>query len=164
MQRTTGRTNVLRYLPIAFIAGFFLELASLIWVGGRIGVAATLLLIVLGFVAGAAVIRRSGTGLTARLGNVDYRRQFSTADAGVVFLRMIAGVLFMIPGFFSDAAALVLLLPPVARRIAKALAPEVQVHYRREDASDFAGGPVIEGEAMELDREALPPSSSLSGR
>ncbi len=62
------------------------------------------------------------------------------SDAGRLMVRMAAGILLIIPGFFLDAVALLLLLPPVqaifgslGQRIAMSL-------VRRQMAKMFPGG------------------------
>ena len=69
-------------------------------------------------------------------------------------LRVASGVLFLIPGFCSDAAAIALLLPPVQKwlgarmKLATVSPAGRQPQYRRDT------GLVIEAEAIEIDGEA----------
>ncbi|MBI2717797.1 MAG: FxsA family protein [Rhizobiales bacterium] len=136
-------------LPLGLLAFFFLELASIILVGQRLGVGLTLLLIVAGFLAGSAVIRAAGTGLVALLQRPPRDLRFATAAAASRFLLLLSGLLFILPGFLSDLLALVL-LPPLVRNL-------IAAHLTRNvEARDFRAprpGPVIEGEAVEIDGE-----------
>ena len=141
----------MRFFPIIFLAGFFLELASLIWVGGHIGVILTILLVMLAGLAGMTVIRQTGMGIGSALRRAGGRSDVTTIDAGVVFLRMMAGLLLLIPGFVSDAVALVVLLPPVTRWLAQRVIAPVDVQFRTSTGERYGGGPVIEGEVMEID-------------
>lgn len=148
---------MLRYFPVILLAGFCLELASLIWVGSQIGVLATILLVIGGGMIGMAVIGNTGTSLGAAFRQSSGRGNFSTVDAGVAFLRMFAGLLFLIPGFFSDIAALMLLMPPIARYLAARMTADAAWTYSSRQSTEGQSGVVIEGEAIEISGE-LPPS------
>jgi UPF0716 protein FxsA len=91
----------------------FLEIASLLIVGSWIGVGWTLLLILGGFVLGLALIGRGGREAMGAVNRAARSRQVADNAVSGGFLTVVAGVLFMIPGFVSDLAALALLLPPV---------------------------------------------------
>lgn len=90
-----------------------IEIALFITVGGWIGLWPTLGLVLASCVAGSAVLRANGLRVMGELQR--------TADAGGDprgplahgALIMLAGVLLLIPGFFTDAIALLLLVPPV---------------------------------------------------
>jgi UPF0716 protein FxsA len=103
---------VIRFVLLLFP---LVEIAAFVAVGREIGVMAVLGLVLLGVVVGSLLIR--STGLNA------FRDARAEMDAGrdpgprIVrsFLHAVAGILFIAPGFVSDAFALVLLLPPVHR-------------------------------------------------
>lgn len=155
--------TAMRRLPILIIAGFVLELTSLIWVGGRLGVIPTLLLIAGGFIAGTAVIRWSGLSMTSAVRQTASGRQFTSVDASVAILRMTAGLLLIVPGFFSDLMAILLLLPGIGRRIASRFMPQADWQFQSRGYSSYSGGVVIDGEASEIAAE-LPPSRPAPGR
>lgn len=100
-----------------------LDLVSLILVGRYFGVLSVLGLLLLNSVVGVLLIRREGMDTFRRL-----RRKFLAGELpalealeGVVVL--LAGVLFFVPGFVSDALALLLLVPPLRRRLLLRLLP-----------------------------------------
>ena len=98
------------------------EIASLILVGRGIGVLATLLLVVLAAVLGAAILRRQGgDALRAMQGALQRGRDPRSSLLRGGF-RLVAALLLIVPGFLSDAVALLLLLPPVQRALGRALA------------------------------------------
>lgn len=111
---------ILVVLPIA-------EIATFIVVGGWIGVLPTVLLVLFAGVAGIGLIRMQGLNTLARLQ--------ASLDAGgdpvgplaEGALKVIAGVLLVIPGFLSDVAALLLLTPPVRRALVRRGAAGVTV-------------------------------------
>jgi UPF0716 protein FxsA len=141
---------VLRYLPVMILGVLVADLASLIWLGGYIGVLGVIGLVVVDIAIGTNLIRRSGTSLTAAIrGNVVNARTLS-GHAVSGFLTALAGVLFLLPGFVSDILALVLLLPMVSEFVAGRVATRVSSHvvaargYRPT-------GPIIEAEVIEAE-------------
>jgi len=131
-----------RFFAFGFLALPLIEIALFIVVGRAIGLLPTLALVVLAALAGALLLRQQGLEAVNRLrtnmsaGTIPGRTMF---DAMLIGL---AGLLLIIPGFFGDAVALVLLLPPVRERIFSSLARRVKVvetttTYRRYgDPSD----------------------------
>jgi UPF0716 protein FxsA len=104
-----------------FLAWTFAEIAVLIVVGGRIGLLATLALLVAAMIGGSAVLRRAGEGSAASL-----RAAMETGgDPGRALadgaMLAIAGFLLILPGFLSDAVAVALILPPVRRALRSAI-------------------------------------------
>lgn len=97
---------------LLLIATPFLEITSFIVVGGWIGVLPTLGLLVLSMTLGMALLRGRGLGALARgRGAINPARM--AAELGDTLFLALAGLLFLIPGFFTDLLALPLLLPPV---------------------------------------------------
>jgi len=90
-----------------------IEIAGFAWIGGAIGVGPTLAFVVVSGLLGMALLRRAGIATLMRLR--------ASVDAGETPLaaalegawRFLAGILLVVPGFFSSALALLLLLPPV---------------------------------------------------
>ncbi|MFZ1107569.1 MAG: FxsA family protein [Rhodomicrobium sp.] len=90
-----------------------LEVASIIQVSKWVGPLTTFLLLAAGFAFGAFLIRTQGRVVGMRV--MEAMRtgaapEKTLLDSGTVSL---AGVLFMIPGFVSDAVAVLLLIPAV---------------------------------------------------
>ena len=72
-------------------------------------------------------------------------RTASTGAADGVF-GALAGLLFIIPGLFSDALALILLLPWLRKRFARLVEPHISAGRRRQPM-----GPIIDAEVVEID-------------
>ena len=136
---------------MVILAGFFVELASLIWVGGQIGVLNSLLLVVLDFFIGLAVIRYSGQSLFAAAGRMARSDSPEAFGAGVAVLLLVSGFLFMVPGFFSDVVAVLLLIPAVRRGIAGRMGPSAV--WTRQSGRGRSSGPVIDAEAVDISGE-----------
>lgn len=109
----------LRWAVAAFLVLMLVELAVLIATGRAIGVGWTLLLLVVLVVLGGVVLRREGARTWRALHQAAAAGRPPTSellDAGLV---MVGGVLLLLPGFLSDVAALLLMLPftrPLSRR------------------------------------------------
>lgn len=143
-----------RLLPLLFLAGVGAELASIMLMGRLLGVIPTLLLILLGGIAGFSLIRRAGMGIIEALRAPVQSGSLQQGAAGKAVAGVISGVLFIIPGFFSDFLGLLLLLP-VVRQWLGARVP-VQRHEFRGYARQ-AGETIIEGEAVEITGEISSP-------
>jgi UPF0716 protein FxsA len=137
---------LLRYIPLAILALGIAELAVMISVGARIGVLAVILLLIAGIVAGSSLFRASGANLAELMRGRGLSTRQVSENAAKGLTLALAGVLLIVPGFLSDIAAGVMLLPPVRARVANFL--EKHVNIVRRDASP---GPVIEGEAVEVE-------------
>ena len=108
------------FLPF-LMAVPLIEIAGFVWIGPYLGIGGTLAEIILTGMLGMAIIRRQGFATLVRL------RAAATAgetplpvvvDGGA---QVFAGLLLAVPGFFTDAIGLLLLIPPV-RRLAVAWA------------------------------------------
>lgn len=143
-----------RYLPILFIAGFVLEIATIIWMGRAVGVLATLFLLFAGGFAGLTMLRMAGTGLAETFRSPVQNLAFQKGIASKTMLRVISGFLFIVPGFISDILAVLILLPPVERWLASKVkvsdSPEPSRTSQRYET-------VIDVEAIEISGEIEPP-------
>lgn len=145
---------MLRFLPLLFLAAFAAEIASIIWVGSRIGVVPTLLLILLGGVVGLRLIKAAGLTVAAALRSPVQTRVPLKGLGGPAAAHAASGLLFLIPGFCSDLLAFLLFLPPVRRWIGA-----------RFRVQTFAAPPsgaqrlerVIDAEVIEITAEAEEP-------
>jgi UPF0716 protein FxsA len=88
------------------------EIAVAVAVARGIGGGPTVLLVLLGSVLGLVLLRREGAGA---IRDVRERRPGSLAPAAAAdrVLRVVAALLLVFPGLLTDAAGLLLLLPPV---------------------------------------------------
>lgn len=134
-----------RYFPILVFGLLFADLASLIWLGGFVGVLPVLALAVLDVLVGSALIRQSGTNVFSVLSTPNSDKRAISGGAAQGLLGAIAGLLLMIPGIASDFIALALLTPWVRRRMAR--------YFEAHISADFSfheRGTVIDAEAVEI--------------
>jgi UPF0716 protein FxsA len=153
------------WLFLTFIGLPIVEIALFIKVGGAIGVLPTLALVVLAAVAGTALIRRQGVQTLGRLQ--------ASLDAGADprgpiahgALTLVAGVLLIIPGFFTDAVALLLLIPAVRAQLIRWGASKATVRaasFVRPGRAAPRPGDTIEAD-YEIVDEAEPARQGRSG-
>ena len=100
-------------LFLLFVAVPILEIALFIEVGGLIGLWPTLAIVVLTALAGTVLVRTQGLQTLRQLqANLAQGRDpVSPIAHGALIL--VAGILLLTPGFFTDTVGLCLLIPPL---------------------------------------------------
>ena len=143
---------------LLFLAAVFAEVASLVMMGSWLGTPMTLGLLVLSF--GVGFLLLSGRGIATVKNALGATSQGASVTPALIdgALIAVAGILFIIPGFASDAVALVLVLPPVRAvvrgRVAAWLRARVQrLHLVKVPGSD---GPIAAGEVIDVDGTEVP--------
>lgn len=127
-------------LPILVLALPFIEIAGFVIVGDEIGVLATLALVIAAGILGAILLRVQGFGVMTRIRReVDAGRDPSGEVAKGVMV-LLAGILLLIPGFFTDIVGLLLFLPPVREFAWRLLKKRVVVSSSRFGAGGFSAG------------------------
>ena len=96
-----------------------LELAVMIKVGQAIGVWWTLLALIGIGVAGGMILRSQGFAVLRRAIEATREGQPPIGPMVDSMFLMLAGVLFLIPGFLTDIAGALLLIPPLRRGFAR---------------------------------------------
>lgn len=144
----------MRTLPLLFLAATAAEIASIIWVGKLIGVIPTLLLMLLGGVIGIRLIKSAGTGIVAALRSPVQSSSPLKGLGGLAAAQTASGLLFLLPGFFSDAVALLLFLPGVRRWIGSRFVVDT---YSAPPARERRYDRIIEAEAVEITGDIEPP-------
>ncbi len=134
-----------------------IEIAVLIMIGSKIGVFATIALVILTGLAGSYLLRSQGFSALTKL-----RREMESghapdkqvAHAAIIVL---AGILLILPGFVSDLIGIALFIPFIRNWVVESLASRVTVvrpnsrsretvvdldvdEYHRMDDDDAKGG------------------------
>ncbi len=110
-----------RFLFLLFILVPFVEIYLLIEIGSVIGAPWTIFCVVLTAVIGAWLVRIQGLATLTRLRrNLDEGALPAMELVEGVFL-LVAGVLLLTPGFFTDAVGFACLTPPLRRAVARHL-------------------------------------------
>jgi len=108
-------------LMLGALALPLIEIALFILVGGWIGVWPTLGLVALAGMAGILLLRGQGAGAMATMRQAGRPGADPAALLARGALRVLAGLLLIVPGFLTDAIALALLVPGVERLILRRL-------------------------------------------
>lgn len=146
MRQKTGARWAIALMMLAIP---ILEIYVVFQVGQLIGAISTILLLILSGMLGVWLIKHEGlrTWRALRLAAGEGRVPAKELADGILVL--LSGILLLIPGFVSDALALLLILPitrPLARMVlAKVIAAKVLVSF--SSASGFAGQQSVQSEA-----------------
>jgi UPF0716 protein FxsA len=158
-------------LGLSLIALPLCELALLIRTGQAIGFWATLGLVVAAGLAGGAIMSRQGLTVARKTQEAIALGRSPAGPALDGAFLLLAGALFVMPGFITDGIAFLLLIPPVRRYVARwcvrRLADRVHVEIKTQEArtrgtsagqgGKSAGGPIIEGEFERLSEKTPAP-------
>jgi len=134
----------------------FAEIWSIIKMSEQIGGWATFILLVAGVFFGLQLMRAQGVGAMIKAAQSAQSNQSPLGPIAEAIIKAFAGVLLIIPGFFSDFFALLILIPFVRKGFARHLAKKGQLQgfaganfgqggFGKASANDdFAGGNVYE--------------------
>ncbi|HSF93045.1 MAG TPA: FxsA family protein [Paracoccaceae bacterium] len=113
------------WLFLIFVAIPIIEIALFIQVGGFLGLWPTLAIVILTAMVGTSLMRAQGGAALQKL-QASLQGNGNPADPlanGALIL--VAGLLLLTPGFFTDSVGLALLIPPVRARFIKFIARHV---------------------------------------
>jgi UPF0716 protein FxsA len=165
-KQTTAGPRVALILLAALIGVPLLEIALFIKIGGWIGLAPTLALIVLTAVIGAWMLRQQGLSVLMRAQRQLADGTLPVAEVFEGFCLVIAGALLLTPGFFTDAVGALLLIPTVRQALYRQVRQRVEAHIVRAPGGVGPGspqeptsGPTIEAEFEEVEEPADGPET-----
>ncbi|WP_109079429.1 FxsA family protein [Aggregatibacter kilianii] len=119
---------------IAFLFTVFLfiyaELSLLVWVGSHLGIFMLILLLIGSSLLGIVMIRARGWYTLTRAGQQLKQGELPTETLFNSVRWLIAGVLFVIPGFVSDILACIL-LSPLGKQMVKAFIGSKFMFFRQ---------------------------------
>jgi len=110
---------------VLFVLIPLVDIALVIVIGGKIGVPATLALLILSALTGVSILRGQHFRVVAVMQGA-LRVEPGTFLAEGAF-RALAGMLLILPGFLGDVLGLVLLVPSVQRAIVRGIAARATV-------------------------------------
>jgi UPF0716 protein FxsA len=158
---------------LAFIVVPVLELALLIKTGQLIGVWPTVALVVTTALTGALIISRQSLSVLRRTLEAVAEGRPPVAPVLDGLFLLVAGALLLTPGLMTDVAALLLLVPPVRRAIARTIMRwllrrahlRVEIYGAEADGAPEAprrppgigDGHIIEGEFERVDEKGPRP-------
>jgi UPF0716 protein FxsA len=151
--------KMLRLIGFVAVALPFLEIAGFVWLGGKLGVFLTLIWVVGAMLAGLALLRHTGLQAVGRLRAALAEGKepgHSIIDAACFAA---AAILLIIPGFVSDALALILLLPATRHWLLRRTAAHFETRVYRGTGTlqgEFTVVPETDGDPEQPDSK-LPP-------
>lgn len=136
----------------AVIALPVVEIALFIKSAQWIGLLPTIVCAIAAGAVGLALVRRQGFELLMRSRAQMERGEMPVAEVFDGLCLAVAGVLLVLPGFFSDILAILLLLPPVRAMLRLALAARLTTARTPDGTPRQPAGPqVIETEYRVID-------------
>jgi len=153
------------WLLILFIAVPIIEIALFIQVGGFIGLWPTLAIVVLTAFIGTTLLRSQGMAALGNLQNSVGSGQNPMDHIAHGALILIAGVVLLTPGFFTDAVGLALLVPPVRAALIKAgaarMAGNTNIHvFQNGQQQPKSRDNVVDADFTVVDDENQTPGNS----
>jgi len=131
-----------------------LEIAGFVWIGGYVGVGATIAFVMLSTIAGFSLLRAEGIRLVLGI-----RAAANAGSAALAPLmdgagRIVSALLLVVPGFFSTALGLALLIPPVRLAVLRWLGKGT--NWTLSHTAGPGAATVIETEFHAVDEPATP--------
>ena len=130
------------------------EIAVFIQVGSRLGAGMTVLLVVISAVVGVWLVRRQGLATATRVQAMVARGESPALGMLEGLALLAAGVLLVIPGFLTDIAAFVLLIPPLRRGIIQLTLRHMRLEggvAHHSPGTDKPGRNPLEGKSRRVD-------------
>ena len=166
-------------LLAAFIAVPVIEIALFIEVGGRIGLWSTVAIVIVTAFAGTTLLRIQGLSVLQRAQESATRNELPVKAVFDGLCLLVAGVLLLTPGFFTDALGFTLFVPMFRELAGRGIWRWLKLHGHVQ-VGGFGGGfgggpggpspgsrgagPVIDGDFEKVDtpphdRDRLPPEN-----
>jgi UPF0716 protein FxsA len=113
VKKATLPTMRISAIPLLLLSLPLFEIAGFVFVGRLIGVLPTLALVIATGIAGTILLRVQGFGILQRIRREVQAGRDPSRELAHGVMVLIAGVLLLIPGFFTDILGLLLFLSPV---------------------------------------------------
>jgi UPF0716 protein FxsA len=128
--------------PLIFVLLLIVPIAELyviIQVGDLIGIIPTLLILIAVSIAGTYYLRLEGTATWNRLQETLARGEMPTKEVSDGFMILLGGAFLLTPGFLTDIAGLLLLIPPTRAVIKRFFRTFVFARLARRHPAGAAG-------------------------
>ncbi len=164
------------FLLSAFIAVPVIEIALFLEIGGWIGLWPTVLIVIVTAFAGTMLLRVQGLAVLKRAQKSASRNELPVQEVFDGVCLLVAGVLLLTPGFFTDACGFMLFVPLFRKLVGMGiwgwLSRSSHIHVGAfkdrpsgEGGSERGAGRIIDGDFEEVDippsdQDKLPPKDS----
>ncbi|AJZ87772.1 FxsA family protein [Cedecea neteri] len=144
----------MRWIPlIAVFLYVYIEISLFIQVAHVLGVFMTLILVIFTSVIGLSLVRNQGFKNLMLMQQKMATGESPAAEMIKSVSLIMAGILLLLPGFFTDFLGLLLLLPPVQKHLTLKLMPHLR--FSRMPGGGFSagneGGNTFDGEFQRKD-------------
>ena len=140
-------------LVVAFVAVPLIEIWAILQVGSVIGPWWTIALLVVDSIVGAWLIRREGARAWRALTTALQGGRMPAREIADGALILVGGTLMLTPGFVTDVAGILVILPmtrPVARRVlTRVVERRLAGALNERRPGPPAGGPVVRGDVVD---------------
>ncbi|MBW7982857.1 FxsA family protein [Enterobacillus tribolii] len=151
----------MRFLPLILIFLFvYIEISIFIKVAAVLGVAVTLLLVILTSCLGISLVRNQGMRTLMQMQQKLAQGESPAAEMVKSVSLVMAGFLLLIPGFFTDFLGLLLILPPVQKHLTLKLLPYFRIYPGGPGPGSGGNGNVFEGEFERRDDASSRPDNN----
>ncbi len=134
---------MLRLIAVGLVVILLVEIALFVQLGGRLGVGLTVTWLVLAALLGGILIRVQGWMTLLRGREALARGQLPALEMLEGLALVFAGILLIVPGFFTDLLAVLLVIRPLRRALLLAFIP------RRPPPPPSRGGPPARGRVLD---------------
>lgn len=141
------------FVPLFLLALPFLEIAGFIVVGSKIGVLATLALVILSIFLGVFLLRLQGFGLVQKIREETAAGRTPKRELVHGVMLVFAAFLLIIPGFITDIIGLLLFIPAVRDIGWRFISDRVVVVNSGNRRSSRTSRSQIKDKVIELDPE-----------
>ncbi|MEO1919902.1 MAG: FxsA family protein [Paracoccaceae bacterium] len=139
------------WLFLIFVAVPIIEIGLFIQVGGILGLWPTLAIVITTALVGTALMRAQGLAALQKLQtNIETGGNPTDPIANGAFI-LVAGLLLLTPGFFTDALGMAFLIPPVRQSLIRTVAARLKSSVKSYAAgygaeTKYTSDAVVEGE------------------
>ncbi|OAT33018.1 FxsA family protein [Proteus myxofaciens] len=146
----------MRWLPLIILCLLiYIEAVIFVHVASAIGVLTTLFLVILTSCVGISLVKNQGVKNIASMQQKLAMGEVPAAEMVKSVSLVIAGILLVIPGFFTDFLGLLLLLPPLQSVLVTKLITRIKVYTPGQGGSPFnQHGNTFEGEFQRKDESS----------
>ncbi|MGK2888673.1 MAG: FxsA family protein [Candidatus Malihini olakiniferum] len=142
----------MRWLPLFLLFLFaYIEISLFIRVAEVLGVAVTLLLVVFTSCIGVSLVRNQGMKTFIQMQQKIAAGESPAAEMVKSVSLVLTGFLLLLPGFFTDFLGLLLLLPPLQKRLTVKLMPHLHIWRGSGTASSVPDSNTFDGEYYRKD-------------
>lgn len=157
-------STYLNFIALAVLVAFpVVEIALLLKVGQYLGFWATLLIVISTAFAGFDICRRTGSSAVMKLISELDRGEPPVASAFDAAIKLIAGLLLVLPGLLTDIIGLVLLIPQTRQFLVRKAAENFRNSSEQTQTHSYDPS-VIEGEFERLDERNITPNDANEPR